>query len=266
MKSITNLSKTFLFFNLTAFAIYLPMAYLGYYLSFGLAMILVIIGSGVSGFFLFFQIDKTFQKSSGRAILGFLSEMILTIMAWYFLYSFILLQQGKVTPLISPSSAKNYKDYTFFKLKNHEYNPQIIAYYQHIHRNKEGSPTYTNYYACPIIDQNGRKRNSILWLGYDKSGRMNNLDFFRKKTQEKHEYFAKYSIEQNNFKKAINKKVSKEIGKNSIVVYGIESPKQAKKEAWQYFIYLLLIMNILFWSLWVIISFYDKKSKSKQTT
>lgn len=266
MKLFINLLKVFLLLNITTFACYLPLAYVGYYVGFGLAMILIIIASGVSGFYVFFQITKIFSKAQGRGILGFITGMVFTLMAWYFLYSFIVLQQGKITPLINPSEAHKYESYTFFYLKDPQYDTKTIAYYQNVHRNKEGSPSYTNYYACPIIDSNDTKNNSILWLGYDKSGRIHNQDFFLNKAQTKYEYFAKYTIEQGSFRKAIRTKISKEESTQSIVVYGIESPTKAKEEAWNYYIYFLIMTNIVFWILWVIIFFYDIKSKNKQSS
>lgn len=261
---MTKFIKIFLLFNFIAIVIYVPMSYLAYYISLSLAIILVIIASGVSAIYMSLQISKAFEKSGGRVILGFIAEMVLVIGAWYFLYSFIVLQQGKITPLINPSSINTYKDYTFFHLKDYKYDTTKIVYYQSVQKTKDGGTTYTNYYVCPIINQNQTKDNLALWLGYDKTGRNQGFNDFKQKIAEKPEYFAKYALEQDSYKKAIRKKTSKEISNKSIIVYGVDSPEKAKQQAWQYVIYLILTMNIIFVILWIIFSFYDEKAKDKK--
>lgn len=253
MKFLKATTKTFFLFNLLSFSIHISMAYLAYFVSFGLGIFLLIILGVVAAFYLVFQMnDKAFE----RTFVAFVMEMIFVYFSFYLLYHFLGLQQGKITPLINPSEAEQYADHTFFHLKDQRYDQSQIAYYQKVYRD-DGNTSYTNYYACPIKDADDTKAITILWIGYSQTGRFSKKTVLTDKLKHNYEYFAKYDIEQSSFQKAIRQKIGKEKAQDTMVVYGVDSPEKARESAWNNYLYSLIACNIIFLILWFSVAIYE---------
>jgi translation initiation factor IF-1 len=258
LKFITFAFRSSLILNILGFGTAFITAWLANNVWFGLASILALFASfGAAVYFVSLNTNEA-EHTRLLTISSFLLMMIAVVGGFWVSYEYLFMKQGKIMKQADIHNIKLYAgEYTFFEFTDYQLDTTRIAFRHKKTQSKNSSPSYTDYFAVPLVKYQGDKTD-LVWLGLNynsssaESAWKKNRQEFIIDIKEKYTLFVKHTAD-SYFREAIENQIGSSRIDEILVVHGTLSFESLVQKKWDFLLNTIKIINLL----WLIVLIID---------